>query len=459
MLKKLLSLVLAAMLLSSCAAFAEDFGFDTGLGEDPGYTDGQGIYDGTDYTAGDDGSYDGYADDESGYSGSGYTDDMGYTDDQMGGYITPDGRALGGGTIPLSLTMYVYTDNGGTLNVRSEPWIEKGNVIGTLNYGAQVHVTAEFDVYPDWYQISYRSGTAYVMKRFLVSYKPAAKKKASVTATPRPASRVTTTPNANRQRAQQETQAQLNGEKTVKPFLVAVRATRASGWINFRVLPGVTEERVASLPDGRELQVIGETEKWYHAVDMETGLTGYISKSLTTVLTTPAPAATASPTPAPFKEQLGKLTVNGEFSLQCKLPEGYQMQVINTLGTRIIASITSENQEKPVLYLSIAYDEMYSAVERLNDLGQEDLQVLEGSFTQMNEVDITYTETAYGTKLMVAREIGADTDYVDILTVYKGYSIEFVMTPNPKAASQALTDDQVKMCVDFLSELDFVPAA
>ena len=64
--------------------------------------------------------------------------------------------------------------------------------------------------------------------------------------------------------------------------------------------------------------------------------------------------------------------------------------------------------------------------------------------------------TAYGTKLLVARETGSDTDFVDILTVYKGYSIEFVMTPNPEASVQELTDAQIQMCVDFLSELDFV---
>jgi hypothetical protein len=48
---------------------------------------------------------------------------------------------------------------------------------------------------------------------------------------------------------------------------------------------------------------------------------------------------------------------------------------------------------------------------------------------------------------------------VDILSVYKGYSIEFLMTPNPSAKNQTLTDAQTQMCIDFLSELDFVPAA
>ena len=83
---------------------------------------------------------------------------------------------------------------------------------------------------------------------------------------------------------------------------------------------------------------------------------------------------------------------------------------------------------------------------------------MEESFAEMNDVEISYKETAYGTKLLIAREVGDDTDFVDILSVYKGYSIEFVMSPNPNAKNQTLTDDQIQMCIDFLSELDFVEA-
>ena len=53
----------------------------------------------------------------------------------------------------------------------------------------------------------------------------------------------------------------------------------------------------------------------------------------------------------------------------------------------------------------------------------------------------------------------AGADYVDIFTVYKGYEIEFIMTPNPEGAQTTeLTEDQIRMCVDFLTEMDFVEA-
>lgn len=339
--------------------------------------------------------------------------------------------------------MYVYTDNGGKLNVRSEPRIKDDNVIGMLEYGEKVRVLSPVIGTADWMAIEYakaQDGVAYVASRYLVLEQPGDVQKRAE--------------EAERKKNLEEMNKQLETEKEVsRPFMVAVRATRTTGWINFRVGPGIAGDRIASLPDGRELKVIGETEKWYKAVDQETGKTGYISKSFVTVLSTPAEPE------KPEKEQLGKLDVNGKFTIQCQLPEGYALQVVNTKGSRIVASVLSQDKEKPQLYLSIAYDELYSDVKRMNDLSDEALKPLEASFTQMNDVEISYAETAYGTKLLIAKEVGDDTDFVDILSVYEGYFVEFNMTPNPEAENQQLTDAQIQMCIDFLSEVDFVPAA
>ncbi len=337
-------------------------------------------------------------------------------------------------------TMYVYTENGGKLNVRREPKTGD-NVIDQLEYGTEVVVEMLVVINTDWACIRNQkgeNGIGYVMTRYLVNTQPSdAKQRAE---------------EAERKKNLEELNRQLASAKAVdQPFMIAVRASRASGWVNFRVGPGVAADRIASLPDGREMKVIGETAKWYQAIDTESGKTGYVSKNYVTVL---GPVKED----APAKAQMGKLNVNGEFSLQCQLPEGYTMQLINTLGTKISAFITSEDTQKPILQLSIAFDELFASVERMNDLTDEALKGLEGTFTEMNEVDISYKETAYGTKLLIARETGDDTDFVDILSVYKGYSIEFVMTPNPAAKDQVLTDAQIQMCIDFLSELDFIPA-
>ena len=68
-------------------------------------------------------------------------------------------------------TMFVYTENGKGLNVRSSP--ETGeNIIGSLPYGASVDVTG-FD--GSWARISYSGGTAWVQSRFLQWYAPGPK--------------------------------------------------------------------------------------------------------------------------------------------------------------------------------------------------------------------------------------------------------------------------------------------
>ena len=138
---------------------------------------------------------------------------------------------------------------------------------------------------------------------------------------------------------------------------------------------------------------------------------------------------------APEKEQLGTINVNGEFNLKCALPEGY----------RVI--------------LSIAFDEAYANVTRMNDLTDEDLAFIEGTFQDDYNVEITYAETTHGTKLLIAKEVGEKQDFVDIMSVYQGYFIEFVMTPGFEATNKTLTEEQIQMCINFLSELDFEPAA
>ncbi|MBR0217964.1 MAG: SH3 domain-containing protein [Clostridia bacterium] len=348
-------------------------------------------------------------------------------------------------------TMYVYTEDHGKLNVRTEP--RKGdNVCGQVEYGSAVTVEGLVAMNSDWAVIQFKKGVGgigYVMTRYLVNSKPSGSPKQSSEKTADKQKK-----EADQRKADlEELNRQLKSARPLEtPLMISVRASRASGWVNFRVGPGVAADRVASLPDGRELKAIGETDKWYQAIDQETGKTGYVSKNYVTVL-----GPVKEEPAAPAKEQMGKLNVNGEFALQCQLPEGYTMQLINTLGTKISALITSQDTEKPILQLSIAFDEVFADAERMNDLSQDALKGLEESFAEMNDVEITYTKTAYGTLLLVAREVGDDTDFVDILSVYKGYSIEFVMSPNPSAKNQTLTDAQVQMCVDFLSELDFIP--
>lgn len=325
-------------------------------------------------------------------------------------------------------TMYVYTENGKGLNVRSTPDVAD-NIIGSVKYGGAVNVT-EFQ--GNWAVIEWGDTVAYVQKRFLQWYVP----------DPRPAPRPTEKPDDGKD-------AELRSEVPVDSIRLEARATRASGWVNMRIAPSKNTRRVQTCSDGTELIAFGETTNWFHVTDPATGNSGYIRKDFLTVMPVASPVVDE-------ETQIGTLDVNGKFLLQGKIPEGYKLQVISSRKSKIIATLVSEDVSKPQMMLTIAFNDTYSDVERLNDLTDAEIETLKTSYTDMNEVAFSEAQTASGTKLLVARETGADEDFVSILSLYKGYSVEFVLSPNQDAASPILTDAQIQTAIDFLSNLDFI---
>ena len=160
------------------------------------------------------------------------------------------------------------------------------------------------------------------------------------------------------------------------------------------------------------------------------------------------------------KAQMGTLNVKGAFTLQCALPEGYMLVPIYAEDNAYRGLITpvDEASDKPIMMLSIAYDDLMDEIDRMNDLDDEALAKIEATFTDEDDVEISYMETTYGTKVMVIKEIADGIDYVDFYSIYKGYGIEFVLTQAQVNAGVAITDEQIQMAMSFLSELDFVPA-
>ena len=109
------------------------------------------------------------------------------------------------------------------------------------------------------------------------------------------------------------------------------------------------------------------------------------------------------------------------------------------------------------MFLAIEFDEIYSEVKRMNDMTEEQLQEIIDTFADDgDEISVSYKETSHGTKLMFVQEAVESIDFVAIITVYEGYMIEFDMLAGP-AAEEGLTEAQIQMCVDFLSDLDFIP--
>ena len=157
------------------------------------------------------------------------------------------------------------------------------------------------------------------------------------------------------------------------------------------------------------------------------------------------------------KQTLGSVRVNGEFTLKGVLAEGYRAVPFERSDEAMLVRIVSDDPARPEMMLSIAFDESYYDVERLNDLNDDELAILEETFAGTDPyVNISYDETAYGTRLMICRTTTETYDYLDIFTIYKGYFVEFVMYPGKKAPEQRLTDAEAAGCIAFLSELDFV---
>lgn len=336
--------------------------------------------------------------------------------------------------------MFVYTENGKGLNVRSAP-VKEDNIIGSLPYGSQVDVT-EFN--GEWATIRWGDTYAYVQSRFLQWYQPKAKP------TPAPEPAPTEDPDW---REEEQKEAELRSETPVDSLLLQVQASRVSGWVNMRIEPSQETRRVEALADGTELVAYAETTNWYHVTNPATGNTGYIHKNYVVVVPVPVPSPVVDEV-----TRIGTLNVNGEFQLQCKIPDGYKLQVMSAPGSKIIASLNPDDVNRPQMILNIAYSEMYANVERLNDLSEEEMNTLKASFTDLNEVAFSEAVTAAGTKLLIARETGSDEDFVSIITLYKGYSVEFLLAPNQDAAQPVLTDAQVQTAIDFLSDLNFIPA-
>ena len=159
------------------------------------------------------------------------------------------------------------------------------------------------------------------------------------------------------------------------------------------------------------------------------------------------------------KVTIGTVSINGAFRLQCGLPEGYTPYPGTVTPEQITAVIKSEDPNAPVMQLSVAYDEMYADVERLNDLDGEDRTLLEQTFIDNDpDVEISYGETGYGTLLLIARHEDETMDYVTFFSIYKGYCVEFALVPGFEAEDKNLTEDQLRISVQFLTDLDFIPA-
>ena len=251
-----------------------------------------------------------------------------------------------------------------------------------------------------------------------------------------------------------------NAFTVVEPYEVMTKPTRVSGFVFLRWAPSKSAPPMANYPAKQELTVLKETPHWLLVVNKETNDVGYLNKAFAGEPEAIAEEKALNPTVVENgKTALGVIDINGAFSLQCKMADGYTIMPMKSTSDQLIAIISSPDPNKPILQLSVAYDEAYANVDRMNDLDDETMAKLEKTFTDVDPtVEISYGDTGLGTRLMIVRETDNGFDYLDFLSVYKGYFVECVMVMPMAAADRELKQEQIDMCIDFLTELDFVSA-
>ena len=171
--------------------------------------------------------------------------------------------------------MYVYTQNGKGLLVRTSMTTAADNVVGSLPYGAKVSTYGSPKA--GWTMIDYNGpgDIHYVMSRYLVKTKPAPYSPSSGSGT-------TPNPNVFDTRASvtvEQINTLLNSAKAVTPYTVKVRPTRASGWVYLRWIPSRHAKQIATFAANQELTVIAELKDWYQVQDPATGRVGFVYKS------------------------------------------------------------------------------------------------------------------------------------------------------------------------------------
>ena len=164
------------------------------------------------------------------------------------------------------MTMYVYTANGGALNLREQP-SQRSNTIVKIPFGDPVLVKGATGD-PSWVAVTWsdKNGTqynGYCMGKFLQASAPSSR------------------PNPSKSAEDITSLNSIFGQfKPVAPGeYVYVSLVKASGYGAFRWAPTKQSRLISKLPDGYKLRVIAKAKQWYQVEDEATGMVGFIFNS------------------------------------------------------------------------------------------------------------------------------------------------------------------------------------
>ena len=136
---------------------------------------------------------------------------------------------------------------------------------------------------------------------------------------------------------------EFNKAVMVEPYQVIVRPARITGWAALRWAPSHSAPLMATYAAKQQLTVMKETPNWLQVKNEQTGDVGFICKNDVAAPETAGEIHEINMTLADNgKTDLGVIDINGAFSLQCALADGYGIQVIKSASDQMVAVISSE---------------------------------------------------------------------------------------------------------------------
>ncbi|MBR5110276.1 MAG: hypothetical protein IK099_08775 [Clostridia bacterium] len=153
------------------------------------------------------------------------------------------------------------------------------------------------------------------------------------------------------------------------------------------------------------------------------------------------------------------LTMPGAFSVKYPALPGYYSFTVeenNEMSYRMM--ITPKEAGKPVLLLTIDFNDEWYGVNTLADATEEDMAALRADFynvTELNDGEIVFeeTQTNAGIPVLVAR--AADGSFGAVYTIYMSHEIEIDIFPN--AGIDGINEEAVQAVLAFLGDAEFVP--
>ena len=158
-------------------------------------------------------------------------------------------------------SMFVYTSNGGALNMRNSMATGANNVVAKIPYGAVVDVLS--NVNKTWAKCQYNNQVGYCMRRYLVTQMPSG----------HPSNN-----GGSGTGSATLTNSMFNGMQACY-YTAVVRPAHPSGFVNLRWAPSTAAKVHDKYYANSELIVMAENGSWCQVLDQQNNIMGFMMRS------------------------------------------------------------------------------------------------------------------------------------------------------------------------------------